>query len=170
MDCREFRDNHAPYIDQRLSAVAENEMRQHAQECQRCAEHDTRVRRSLILVRSLPTIEPSPDFQARLNARIRALPPVGPVASRPPFRSVAAIAASLVLFATLAAGLISRGDAPAIRMTPVVATLPETEGAHSQVATPALAATVATGMSVFPALMVASQSVHFVAAELANER
>jgi hypothetical protein len=33
-----------------------------------------------------------------------------------------------------------------------------------------MAATVPTGMSVWPALMVASQSVHFVAAELANER
>jgi hypothetical protein len=167
MDCREFRDNHAPYVDQRLSGAEEADMRRHAQECERCARHDSRVRRSLILVRSLPTIEPSPDFQARLNARIRALPPTL-VVSRPPIRSFAAIAASIVLFAYVAAELFSRGTPTTIQLAPVVATLPE--GANTQVATPALAATVPTGMSVWPALMVASQSVHFVAAELSTER
>ena len=171
MDCREFRDNHAPYIDQRLSAVDENEMRRHMQDCERCAKHDTRIRRSLIMVRSLPTIDPSPDFQARLNARIRALPPAGGMVSQPPIRSFAALAASVVLVAYLAAELLMRGAPAAIELAPVVATLPEMQGgANSQVATPALVATVQTGMSVWPALMVASQSVHFVAAELSSER
>lgn len=172
MDCREFRDNHAPYIDQRLSAIDENEMRLHAQQCERCAEHDTRVRRSLILVRSLPTIDVSPDFQDRLNARIRALPPAHgvAVATRPSMRAFAAIAATVLFVTSLASAFFVRGTPDAIRLAPVVATLPEIEGGNSQVATPALAATVATGMSVFPALMVASQSVHFVAAELSNER
>jgi hypothetical protein len=104
-----------------------------------------------------------------LNARLRALPPV-PVAARPPIRSFVAIAASIVLFAFIAAELLTRTAPAAIRMSPVVATLPEIQGGDSQVATPALAATVPTGMSVWPALMVASQSVHFVAAELATER
>jgi hypothetical protein len=169
MDCREFHDNHAPYVDQRLSAQQENEMRRHARECERCAAHDTRVRRSLILVRSLPSIEPSADFQARLYARLRALPPTT-VVSRPPLRSFAAIAASIVFVAYVAAELLMRGAPAAIRMPPVVASLPEMAGANSQVATPALVATVPTGMSVWPALMVASQSVHFVAAELSTER
>lgn len=169
MDCREFRENHASYIDQRLSAYHEDEMRQHAEQCPRCARHDTRIRRSLILVRSLPTIEPSPDFQARLNARLRALPPT-PVVARPPLRSFAAVAASVVFVAYVAAELFARGTPAAIQMTPVVASLPAIEGADSQVATPALVATVPSGMSVWPALMVASQSVHFVAAELATER
>jgi hypothetical protein len=169
MDCREFRDNHAPYIDQRLSADDENEMRRHAQQCVRCAAHDTRVRRSLILVRSLPTIEPSPDFQARLNSRLRALPPAG-VVSEPPIRSFAAIAASVVFVAYFAAELLMRSAPTAIQLAPVVASVPERAGDNSQVATPAMVATVPSGMSVFPALMVASQSVHFVAAELATER
>ena len=168
MDCREFRDNHSSYIDQRLSGDEEAEMRRHAQECVRCARHDSSVRRSLILVRSLPSIEPSPDFQARLNARLRALPPT-PVVSRPPLRSFAAIAASVTLIAYLAAELLLRGTPAALELPPVVASMPET-GNNSQVATPALVATVPTGMSVFPALMVASQSVHFVAAELSTER
>ena len=169
MDCREFHDNHAPYIDQRLSADDENEMRRHAQQCDRCAAHDTRVRRSLILVRSLPSIEPSADFQARLNARIRALPPAA-IVSRPALPSFAAIAASVVFVAYVAAEMLMRGAPAAIEMPPVVASVPEIDGGNSQVATPAMAATVPTGMSVWPALMVASQSVHFVAAELATER
>jgi hypothetical protein len=54
-------------------------------------------------------------------------------------------------------------------MAPVVASIPELE--TSPVASSALVATVATGMSVWPAIMVASQApIHFVAAEMATER
>jgi hypothetical protein len=84
-----------------------------------------------------------------------------------PLSAFAAVAAGLVIVASLAV-TVMRGD-DVIRMAPVVATLPESE--PSQTMTPALVATVPTGMSVWPAIMAASQaSVHFVAAELAPER
>jgi hypothetical protein len=52
-----------------------------------------------------------------------------------------------------------------------VAMAPEPEPEPSFIATSALVATVPTGMSVWPAIMAASQApIHFVAAEMANER
>ena len=172
MDCRQFLENHSSYVDLRCSAIEEREFQQHLADCQRCARHDTAVRRSLLLVKSLPTIQPSPDFRARLDARLRSVQPemsaprFRPSLFRLPLSAFAAVAAGLVIVAALAATM--RGD-DVIRMAPVVATLPESE--PSQTMTPALVATVPTGMSVWPAIMAASQaSVHFVAAELAPER
>lgn len=131
------------------------------------------VRRSLMLVKSLPTIEPSPDFQARLEARLRTISPAAPV---PPMRSVStsfiALAAGIVFVAFLAAESrrgSSKTESTPIRLAPVVASIPEFE--TSPVASPALVATVPTGMSVWPAIMAASQTpIHFVAAEMATER
>lgn len=168
MDCREFLDNHSLYIDLRCSAIEERAFQQHAAECPECAHHDAMVRRSLLLVKSLPAIEPSPDFRARLDARLRLVQPeLGAPRFRPSFSTFAALAAGIVLVAALAANSMRRGDT-VIQMAPVVATLPEPQ--PSQVLSPALVATVPTGMSVWPAIMAASQaSVHFVAAELAPE-
>lgn len=171
MDCREFLDKHSLYVDLMCSALEENEMREHVRRCPKCSRHDTVVRRSLLLVRNLPVIEPSPGFQARLDARIRAstaslVASSGPI--RPSLRTFAALAAGVVFVAYLAADMLMRTSGP-MRMAPVVATLPELES--SQMATPTFVATVPTGMSVWPAIMVASQAqMHFVAAELASER
>jgi hypothetical protein len=145
-------------------------MRQHLRDCPLCSRHDTVVRRSLMLVKSLPTIEPSPDFQARLEARLRTV--TVPVATSPALRgsyaAFVALAAGVAFVAFLAASAM-RGAPTEIRMAPVVASIPEYE--PSPVATPAFVATVPTGMSVWPAIMVASQApIHFVAAEMATER
>jgi hypothetical protein len=170
MDCREFRDKHALLIDLRCSAVDENEMRQHMRSCSGCAHQDMIVRRSLMLFRSLPSIEPSPNFRARLAARLQATTPY--VVARPmrsSFGAFFALAAGVAFVAYLAADIVRQAAPSEIRMAPVVATLPELEA--SAVATPALVATVPTGMSVWPAIMVASQApIHFVAAEMTTER
>jgi len=170
MDCREFRDKHALYVDLMCSALEENEMREHARRCPKCSRHDTVVRRSLLLVRNLPVIEPSPQFQERLDARLRATASLvdssHPV--RPSYRTFAALAAGVAFVTYLAADVLRRVPDPLL-MAPVVATLPELE--PSQMGTPTFVATVPTGMSIWPAIMVASQAqMHFVAAELANER
>lgn len=171
MDCREFRDKHALYVDLMCSALEENEMREHVRRCPKCSRHDTVVRRSLLLVRNLPVIEPSAHFRERLDARLRAATTsvvASPDRMRPSYRAFAAVAAGVVFVTYLAAGLITRVSDP-VRMPPVVATLPELEPSH--MATPAFVATVPTGMSVWPAIMAASQAqMHFVAAELASER
>ena len=104
MDCREFRNKHVAYVDDLLAGVDMDALRAHLNECGACSRQDTAVRRSLILVRNLPSIEPSPDFMARLNARLAEIGP-------PPRRAVAARSSLFVsapaigTFAALAAGI-----------------------------------------------------------------
>ena len=172
MDCRTFRDNHTVFVDLACSAFEESVMREHLRGCPSCARHDTLVRRSLMLVKSLPTIEPSPDFQARLEARLRATALEkfdAPRRRRPSFGVLAAAAAGVAFVTYLASGLLRDARTPEMRLAPVLASAPEQE--YSPVATSALVATVPTGMSVWPAIMAASQApIHFVAAEMASER
>ena len=143
-------------------------MREHMAACARCARHDASVRRSLLLARNLPDIQPSPDFLLRLQARISAgAQPAEPL-RRFPATAIAALAATLV-FAALLTFELSRGSEPAaIRMPPVLAMTPETD---PSIISSALVATMPTGMSVWPAIVAATYApVHFVAAEMADER
>lgn len=172
MDCRTFRDNHTVFVDLACSALEENAMREHLRGCPSCAKHDALVRRSLMLVKSLPTVEVSPDFQARLEARLRATAmesAVAPRRLRVSYRAFLALAAGVAFVTYLAADLLRDARPAEIRLAPVLAVAPEQE--LSPVATSALVATVPTGMSVWPAIMAASQApIHFVAAEMAAER
>ena len=172
MDCKDFRDRHAPFVDLMCSVQDEREMREHMKACAPCARHDTRIRRSLMMVRSLPTIEPSADFRARLDARLREVRAAERFATPRPPRLIAArfaaLAAGIALVSYVATDLVRRAQTPEIEMPPVVATLP---AEPLQVATPAMVAAVPTGMSVWPAIMLASQAqIQLVAAELASER
>lgn len=171
MDCREFRDKHSLLIDVQCSAIEEDKMREHMRRCPDCERHDTRIRRSLLVARSLPPIEPSPEFRARLDARLReaALRPataehrVFRVAPRAP---LFATAAAILLIAVIGVAMTARQTAP-IRMAPVVASVPAVD--HSLTST-ALAATVPTGMSIWPAIVAASQvQMHLAATEYVNE-
>jgi len=173
MDCREFRKKHTLFIDAKCTATDERAMRDHLAVCATCARQDMLIRRSQLLVRNLPQIEPSPAFHSKLQERLRTAPLAND--ARWPFRfsvsTFAAIAASIA-FVTVAASYTLRDARPReIRLEPVVASLPEVESAPSPVATPALVATVPTGMPVWPGIIVATQApMHFVAAELASER
>jgi anti-sigma factor RsiW len=174
MDCREFRKNHALFVDARNNAAEAQAMREHLNSCPACARQDMLIRRSLLLVRNLPRIEPSPGFAARLDARLRAASATTSESRLPLRFSIGAFSAiaATVAFVTVAASMsVRHSHATEIRLDPVVATLPELESAPSPVATPALVATVPTGMPVWPGIMVATQApMHFVAAELASER
>ena len=70
MNCREFRRKHDAYVDDTLSGVDIEGMGQHLRLCPQCAALDTRIRRSLLLARNLPTIEPSAAFGERLQMRL----------------------------------------------------------------------------------------------------
>jgi hypothetical protein len=141
-------------------------MQQHVIVCSRCSRHDTAIRRSLMLVRSLPPIDPSPDFVARLNARLEQLGPVSRVdlvAPRPQLPSVGA-------FAVLAAGIAAvaymsiettRYFTPPqdLYLAPAVASALEPT---PPIANAAFVASVPTGMPVWPAvLMVGQAPIHF---------
>ena len=145
-------------------------MRQHLRGCEPCARHDMLVRRSLMLVKSLPSIEPSPDFRARLEARLRTARFDTPRARslRISYVTFTSLAAAVAFIAFIALTMIRRAEPSVVRLQPVVASVPEIES--SPLAT-ALVAAVPTGMSVWPAIMVANEApIQFVAAELATER
>jgi hypothetical protein len=173
MDCKEFLERHAPFVDLMCSVQDEREMREHLQQCEGCTRHDTRIRRSLMLVRSLPTIQPSPEFRAKLDARLREERLAGVAIVAPRRRRsvalVAAAAAGIAFAGYVANDLVQASRAADVVMPPVVATLPQNDSFVT--VAPAMVATVPTAMSVWPAIMLASQAqVQLVAAELATER
>jgi hypothetical protein len=167
MNCRDFRRKHDAYIDDTLSGVELDAMARHRSFCDDCARLDTRVRRALLVAHNLPTIELSPNFGERFQVRLaeertrmaamRAGDVTGPRWRRSSPVGYAAMAAGLITVAGLAVTLSGAGREPElIRLTPVVATLPELE--PSMLATPAMVASMPTGMTVWPALYVAQQA------------
>ncbi len=148
--------------------MQENELLEHLRACAACARLDAAVRRSLLLARNLPDIQPSPDFLERLEARLRAgAQPMEP-RRRISGTALAALAATVVFAALLTLDLVRDAQPPAIALQPVVAMTPE---ADPSIISSALVATLPTGMSVWPAIVAATHApVHFVAAEMADER
>jgi hypothetical protein len=155
-------------------------MERHRQLCARCARLDTRVRRALLLARNLPTVELSRGFDERLRLRLmheRALLAAGRAAHgsspldvggwRPlSLATYTAIAAGVFAVVALTAtmGVLNHREPSAIRMAPVVATLPEPE--PSALATPAMVASMPAGMPVWPAVFVAQQAPWHLASEV----
>jgi hypothetical protein len=181
MNCREFRRKHDAYVDDTLSGVDIEAMGRHLRLCERCAAHDTRIRRSLLLAHNLPAIQPSAAFVERLQLRLaheRALK-----ASRhdsgamlgvmtrhgSPFSSgtFVALAAGIAMAAGVTATvLLSTERDRTIRLAPVVATLPEPE--PSPLATPAMVASMPAGMPIWPAVLVAQQTPWHLASDVAG--
>lgn len=130
MHCSEFREHHCAFVDDTLAGVELVRMQRHVAECEPCAELDTRVRRSLMLARNLPRIEPSADFRRKLDARLQACRDEGLTeATGSNFRAVAAIGAvaSLLMLGYMADGLhVARGRAQS------VVTVPESVGHTGQ--------------------------------------
>jgi hypothetical protein len=166
MDCREFRNKHVGFVDDLLPAVEMEAMHRHLTVCPRCSRQDTAIRRSLMIVRSLPRIEPSPDFVARLNARLEELGPVSRVdlvAPRPYLPSVgafAALAAGIAAVAYMSIETTRYFTVPQdLYLAPTVASALEPA---PPIANAAFVASVPTGMPVWPAvLMVGQAPIHF---------
>jgi hypothetical protein len=170
MDCRQFREKHVAFVDDVLPATEMREMHHHRAVCSRCSRHDTAIRRSLLLIRNLPPIEPSPDFVARLNERLAQL---GPAAQQdivarpllPPTAAFAALAAGVVVVAYMALQT-SHYFARPVAEPPVAvaesASLPLIEPGPSPMANAAFVASVPTGIPVWPAVLMAGQApMHF---------
>jgi hypothetical protein len=179
MNCREFRRKHDAYIDDILSGVELNAMARHRNNCESCARLDTRLRRALLVAHNLPIIEPSAQFGERLQLRLvqeRAMLAAAHVShgaiAESRWRSLSvgaytAMAAGILAVAGLAATLTGMGhEQEAIRLAPVVASLPELE--PSTLATPAMVASMPTGMTVWPALYVAQQAPWHLASDAAG--
>jgi len=112
------------YVDGLLSNEAQLACRAHLDVCPDCATHDVRIRRSLLALQALPTIEVSDRFHDRLCERLSRetlhyTPGRPPLARR--MLAGAIIAAAAVLYASF-----SRTRTPApLRLAPVVARAPE---------------------------------------------
>jgi hypothetical protein len=173
MDCREFRVRHVGFVDDTLPAVEMQEMQEHLRTCARCSRHDTVVRRGLLIVRNLPQIQPSPDFMAKLNARLAGLRMRDSrLEVRRSFRfasgAFAALAAGLALIGYLALEAVNRLSRPVeVRLPPVVATAPAPEAPQSLLENPAFVASFSAGMPVWSGVLMADQAPqHLTNAEL----
>jgi hypothetical protein len=176
MDCREFVKKHLAFVDDTLSAVDTAAMRRHLHVCPRCARHDTRIRRGLLLARNLPIVQPSADFMERLNARLRDVGPIDRYGVTTPSSRVfspvgfSVIAAS-IMAVTLLAGTLLRGtgNSEELSLPPVVASLPEPDSTPAPVATPVYVASFVSGMPVWPAVMHAGEaSLHMANVEFSQ--
>jgi Putative zinc-finger len=183
MNCREFRRKHDAYVDDTLSGVDIEGMNRHLRLCEPCAALDTRIRRSLLIARNLPTIQPSAAFGERLQMRLaqeRALmanrqqggePILGMMTGRRnAFSSgtFVALAAGIAVAAGVSVSVMLTTDEEdrVIRLAPVVATLPEPE--PSPIATPAMVASMPAGMPIWPAVFVAQRAPLRLASDVAG--
>lgn len=158
MKCREFKSNHVGFIDDLLPAADMSEMRRHLAACDACSALDTRIRRSLLIVRNLPQIQPSADFLARLNEALKQAP-----APEPRFRPFAAAAAFTAVTAALAAAVYfamalspqsDTAPAPQARTVTTTAVAPLAPVPMNEVA---IAATVPAGVPVWPAMFMVGE-------------
>jgi hypothetical protein len=178
MDCKHFRKHHLAYLDDTLPGDLMAKAQHHVLVCDGCAAHDTLVRRSLMVARSMPTLEPSEAFQARLRARLATCreergqtPAVSDrelygTPARVTSRTMFAVAASAVL-GVAAMQLFGESAAPELSMQPVIASRPAMMSPAPYI-TPALMQMMATGNPVWPAAMIVDDGpAGFVAAEYA---
>ena len=188
MDCRTFKANHLAFLDDTLEERGLVAMQRHLAECETCARHDAAVRRGLMVLHNLPPIEPSPDFRAKLAARLRderiAMEREAIAARRtdtliraPRYGPLAAAAASVLLAGTLAVGASAwnHDDRVDVVMAPVLAAAPLTatdrygdaSGGASGVDPSFLVAAASSGMPVWPAALLVDQTpMQLVTAEL----
>ena len=163
MDCNHFRKHHLAYLDDTLPGDLMASAQHHVMVCNGCAAHDTLVRRSLMVVRSLPTLEPSVDFQERLRARLAACRAETAMQPRPaeytptlpvqrPARAMIAVAASAVLGAMAWQAFSEPGAAPELVMQPVIASRPAPVPPNPYL-TPAVMQAMSTGNPMWPAAM-----------------
>ena len=174
MDCKHFRKQHLAYLDDTMSGDEMAVAQQHVMVCDGCAAHDTLVRRSLMVARSMPMLEPSADFQARLRARLAecrdecrderaALLTAPRSAPARNTRVVLAVAASAMIGAFVWQGWSPA--APELSMQPVIASTP-TMPTPVPYVTPELMQAMATGNPVWPAAMLIEDApTHFVRSE-----
>lgn len=170
MDCRDFQENHFAFVDDTLPGIELVGMQMHLLECEKCAKQDAAVRRSLMLFRNLPPIEPSTDFSARLNEKLQLA--LAADASAAQSGRSGKFAAAIALTSVVMLGYIGMSlrqvDFPQdIILPPVVASIPEP--ATSPVTSPgtAMVASVPAGLPMWTAALFAEQApVHFASIDL----
>ena len=175
MDCRDFRENHLSYVDDTLPGVELVRMQMHLTECPECARHDATIRRSLMLFRSLPRIEPSSDFSQRLERKLREAKVEDSIAisSARTRRLGAAVTISSALMLAYIGFSLRQVDTPQDLILPPVVALANSGDAQAGASGPApeMIAAVPAGLPLWTAALFAEQTpVHFTSVELTSAR
>lgn len=160
MDCREFCEQHLAFVDDTLAGVELVRMQRHIAECESCAKHDAKIRRALLLFRNLPSIEPSRDFSARLEARLKSCQEEQLAMTQRNLRwgALAATVASVIMLGYIGTTLFNQPAAPRdILLPPVVASVPEPELTPITTSAPAIVTSVSAGLTIWPAALFAEQ-------------
>jgi hypothetical protein len=122
--CDELLARYGDYLDGLLTPVQVARLQLHIETCAACGRYDRIMQRGLELVRDLPPVEPSPDFEQRLQHRLYHVDDAAAlVAQRPAAGAMATFAVAGVL-ALLAWSpvLLSTRDGAAVSVVP--ATVP----------------------------------------------
>lgn len=172
MDCRQFRDNHFAFVDDTLPGIELVGMQVHLIECENCAKHDTCVRRSLMLFRSIQPIEPSPDFGIRLEEKLfkaRIADAAAAQAGRSRKFAATVAISSVVMLGYIGVSLRHVDSPQDIALPPVVALASPPEETSVAMTSPApeMVAAVPVGLPIWTAALFAEQApVHFASLEM----
>jgi anti-sigma factor RsiW len=169
MNCLEFRSQYLAFVDQTLPAADRTAAEVHLAACSICMRHDLAMRKGLVLLRSLPTVEPSADFYTRLTATLHEMKRSDERASRyrgPGLGSFAAAAAGVVGIGFLAAVAFNwTAQARNLALAPVVARRPAV--APYPATNSSFVASASAGLPIWPAAMLVDQApVRFASEEL----
>jgi hypothetical protein len=169
MNCREFKSKHVGFVDDLLSAVEMAGMRGHLRVCPPCAALDVRIRRSLLVIRNLPQIEPSPDFYFRLIERLQHAPAPATTQQRSSATTllVATAALAAAVYFAVAGGAPRTAPAAPVSGAAQLAVNASTPVAVPPVIEANISAAVPAGVPVWPAMMmVADLPTRLTTAEL----
>ena len=169
MDCREFREKHLAFVDDTLAGVELVGMQMHVTECEGCARQDAAIRRSLMLFRNLPRIEPSADFSQRLEMKLREAKLADAASMHSigmrTFGTTVAVA-SVGILAYIGISLRQIDSPQDIVFPPVVALASAIDPASVGTPGPEMIASVPAGLPLWTAALYAEQtSVHFASIE-----
>lgn len=172
MDCREFQENHFAFVDDTLPGIELIGMQMHLIECEKCAQYDSTIRRSLMLFRNIPPIKPSADFSVRLQRKLE-LAKAEDLAAAHSGRSrkfAAAVALTSVVMLSYIGISLRQVDFPQdIVFPPVVASIPEPAIFPMESSGNAMVASVPAGLPLWTAALYAEQApVHFASIEQAT--
>jgi anti-sigma factor RsiW len=169
MDCLEFRNQYLAFVDQTLPPTEQSAADVHLATCSICARHDLAMRRGLLVLRNLPSVEPSSDFYERLTTTLHRMEHAEARASRyrgPGLGAFAAVAAGVVGIGFMAAVAFNwTAQARNLALAPVVARAPA--DAPYPVTNSSFVASASAGLPIWPAAMLVDQApVRFASEEL----
>lgn len=177
MRCRHFRALHLQFVDGHLASAKADAMWNHLEACAPCAQFDAAVRRSLLVARNLPRVRVSVGFNSRLSARLRDTmvePPrrYAPAGLRYGVAAAVVLVGAVILWSQrplsdarlaspVAAATTARTNHPernpareSAPATPVATAAPEFHVSAQ------FAAGLATGVAVWPGVLMADRTAH----------